>query len=200
MRRAVRVRGAATLAAFTACAALLVGVGVEPTGCASAVPETPRDLRATSLPQRGVAAHRGASESHPENTLAAIRAAVDGGAHQIEFDVRLSADGALVLVHDRQVDRTTDGRGDVADLTLAELRALDAGAWRGAAFRGERIPTLEEGLAAVPHDRWVNLDVAERPPVHPIPPSRRRPGERNRAKVCRSFFPSRESGHAAHGT
>ncbi|HUY28390.1 MAG TPA: glycerophosphodiester phosphodiesterase family protein [Candidatus Binataceae bacterium] len=85
--------------------------------------------------------HRGASKAFPENTLAAFRAACEAGADLCELDVQLSRDGAVVVIHDATVDRTTNGRGAVADLTLAELQRLDAG-------RGERIPTLEEVFAA----------------------------------------------------
>ena len=74
-----------------------------------------------------VAAHRGASASHPENTMEAFRAAIEMGVDQIETDVRITADGELVLIHDATVDRTTNGTGKVAQMTLAELKALDAG-------------------------------------------------------------------------
>ena len=78
------------------------------------------------MPSRGICAHRGASDTHPENTLAAFREAIQLGAHMIEFDVALSKDGQLVLMHDTTVDRTTDGDGPVSELTLAELKKLDA--------------------------------------------------------------------------
>jgi glycerophosphoryl diester phosphodiesterase len=89
-------------------------------------------------------AHRGASGYAPENTRAAFELAIEMGADAIETDVRLTADGAIVLIHDDTVDRTTDGHGSVADHTLAELRALDAGSWFDPAFAGERIMTLDE--------------------------------------------------------
>jgi len=97
-----------------------------------------------------VIAHRGASGTCPENTLAAFRRAVELGADMIELDVQLARDGAVVVIHDWTVDRTTDGTGAVGDRTLAELRALDAGRWFAPAFAGERVPTLEEVLRAVP--------------------------------------------------
>lgn len=78
----------------------------------------------------------------PENTLRSFVAAQDAGLDLIELDLHLSKDGALVVMHDADVDRTTDGRGPIADKTLAELRALDAG-------RGERVPVFEEVLDAV---------------------------------------------------
>lgn len=78
----------------------------------------------------------------PENTLRSFVAAQHAGLDLIELDLHLSKDGALVVMHDAEVDRTTDGRGPIADKTLAELRALDAG-------RGERVPVFEEVLDAV---------------------------------------------------
>lgn len=99
-------------------------------------------------------AHRGASVAAPENTLAAIRAAAALGADMVEFDVRRTRDGALVLVHDVTLTRTTDaarvlparGPWRVADLTLAELRRLDAGSWHSRVHAGEPLPTLEDAL------------------------------------------------------
>ncbi len=91
--------------------------------------------------------HRGACAYAPENTLASIRKAAAQGARWVEFDVRLTREGDLVLMHDDNVKRTTNGRGRVLALTLAELGALDAGAWFGGAFAGERVPTLVETIA-----------------------------------------------------
>lgn len=108
------------------------------------------------MPIRGLCAHRGAMSTHPENTIPAFAEAVRLGAQMIEFDVQLSKDGALVLMHDVTVDRTTDGKGRVTDLTQAELKKLDAGTKTGAAFAGTRIPTFEEALAAFPRNVWLN--------------------------------------------
>jgi glycerophosphoryl diester phosphodiesterase len=102
-------------------------------------------------------AHRGASDVAPENTLSAVRRAVAAGADLVEVDVRRTRDGALVVLHDATLDRTTDaprvlpGRGPwaVEDLTLAEVRRLDAGSWKDPRFGGERVPTLEEVLEAL---------------------------------------------------
>ncbi|KUN34735.1 glycerophosphodiester phosphodiesterase [Streptomyces longwoodensis] len=77
-----------------------------------------------------VVAHRGASEEAPEHTLAAYRKAIEDGADALECDVRLSADGHLVCVHDRRVNRTSNGRGAVSALELADLAALDFGSWK----------------------------------------------------------------------
>jgi len=87
-------------------------------------------------------AHRGASIEQPENTLAAFRRAIEIGAPGIEIDVHLTADGVPVVIHDSSVDRTTNGEGQVAELTLAQIREFDAG-------NGERIPTFRETLDVV---------------------------------------------------
>lgn len=104
-------------------------------------------------------AHRGASVHAPENTLAAFQRALDDGAPAIEFDVKLSADGQVVVIHDHTVDRTTDGQGKVRELTLAQLKALDAGSWFDRAFRRERIPTLEEVFATFGHRVLMNVEL-----------------------------------------
>ncbi len=90
-----------------------------------------------------VIGHRGASGSYPENTLLAFDRALEQGADALELDVRLCGDGAVVVIHDATVDRTTDGTGLVRDRTLSEVRALDAGG-------GEPIPTLDEVLEHFP--------------------------------------------------
>jgi len=91
-------------------------------------------------------AHRGYSAVAPENTMPAFAAAVLGGATYVEFDVRTTADGVPVVIHDRTVDRTTDGSGHVWDLTVEEVRALDAGSWFAPAYAGVPVPLLEEVL------------------------------------------------------
>ncbi|WP_375582640.1 glycerophosphodiester phosphodiesterase [Cyclobacterium xiamenense] len=111
------------------------------------------------MPNRGFCAHRGAMATHPENTLPALLAAVRMGAQMIEFDVQFSKDSALVLMHDATVDRTSDGTGAVAELTLSELKELDAGSWMDPAFAGTRIPTLEEVLAVMPRNTWLNIHI-----------------------------------------
>lgn len=107
-----------------------------------------------------VLAHRGASDQAPENTLAAFRRALEAGADGVELDVHLSRDGEIVVIHDEQVDRTTDGSGPVKNLTLAQLKALDAGSWFDSRFRGERIPTLAEVLETIgPACRLINVEL-----------------------------------------
>ncbi|MCC5800902.1 glycerophosphodiester phosphodiesterase [Rossellomorea vietnamensis] len=91
-------------------------------------------------------AHRGAAAYAPENTIASYDLAVDMKADYIEIDVQRSKDGELVVIHDTSVDRTTDGSGKVGDLTLEEMKSLDAGSWKGEQFAGEEIPTFEEVL------------------------------------------------------
>jgi glycerophosphoryl diester phosphodiesterase len=94
-----------------------------------------------------VMAHRGFSGKAPENTLASFQKAIEAGSDFIELDVRFSKDGHLAVFHDDTLERTTNGKGKVADKTLGQLRALDAGSWFGsAAFAGERIPTFQEVL------------------------------------------------------
>lgn len=100
----------------------------------------------------GVYAHRGASVEYPENTLAAFRRAVDLGVDGIELDVHLSADGHLVVMHDETVDRTTNGSGAIEEMTLAEIKALDAG-------NGESVPTLGEVLDLVGRALHVDIEV-----------------------------------------
>jgi len=93
-----------------------------------------------------IAAHRGDRADAPENTLPAFGAAVKSGTDFLETDVQLTADGYAVLMHDSTVDRTTNGSGAIADLTLAQIRALDAGSWYDPAFAGTTVPTFAEFL------------------------------------------------------
>ena len=104
-------------------------------------------LPAENLSLPTVIGHRGAAARAPENTLAGFRAAEALGCAWVEFDVRLTADGALVVCHDDALARTTNGTGRISRLPLAAIRQFDAGAWFGATFAGERIPTLDEVLA-----------------------------------------------------
>jgi len=95
---------------------------------------------------RPVIAHRGASGRAPENTLAALRLAEADGAGWVEIDVKLSRDGHCVLMHDELLQRTTNGKGQIAQYDLDELKRLDAGSWFAMRFAGERIPTLAEAI------------------------------------------------------
>lgn len=115
------------------------------------------EVKNIHLPEKGICAHRGANQTHPENTLAAFSEAVKLGAHMIEFDVRMSKDSKLVIIHDESVDRTTDGSGFIRDLTLEEIKSLDAGSWKSEDFEGERIPSLSEVLEIMPQNIWLNI-------------------------------------------
>jgi glycerophosphoryl diester phosphodiesterase len=95
-----------------------------------------------------IIAHRGLDETYPENTLTAFKAALEKGM-AIEIDVRGTKDDELIVLHDDTVDRTTDGEGRVAQMTLSEVKALDAGSWWGEEFAGEQIPTLMETFDVV---------------------------------------------------
>ena len=94
-------------------------------------------------------AHRGASGNYPENTLIAFQRALEISVDEIELDLHSTRDGHLVVMHDAAVDRTTDGTGAIGELTLAEIKALDAGGGFAEQFRGERVPTWEEALDLV---------------------------------------------------
>lgn len=104
-------------------------------------------------------AHRGARTVAPENTIAAFELAADQGADGVELDVQLSADGAIVVIHNDTVDATTDGTGTVAEMPLAALRELDAGSHLSPEFAGERIPTLDEVFEAVGERLLINVEL-----------------------------------------
>lgn len=114
-------------------------------------------FRAATAPL--VIAHRGASAYAPENTLAAFCLAWVQGAQAVELDAKLSADGAVMVIHDQTVDRTTGSKGRVAELTLAQLKKLDAGSFFGPQFKGEPIPTLDEVFAAVGQRLLINVEL-----------------------------------------
>ena len=107
-------------------------------------------------------AHRGASAYAPENTFAAFDRALELGVSHVELDVHFTRDGHIVVIHDDRVDRTTDGTGAVAEHLLAELRALDAGAWFGAGFAGERIRTLGEVLEHYKGRLYFHIEIKAR--------------------------------------
>jgi glycerophosphoryl diester phosphodiesterase len=120
-------------------------------------------------------AHRGSSFGMPENTLAAVQAAVDARVDLVEIDVHRSLDGELVVVHDTSLRRTTDVEKvfpdrtsyDVGDLTLAEIEQLDAGSWKGEAFAGEPVPTLREVIDLVRRSRSGLLIEVKAPHLYP---------------------------------
>jgi len=107
-----------------------------------------------------IVAHRGWSAAAPENTIVAFRKALEAPyVAGLELDIQLSKDGVPVVIHDFTLERTTTGRGYVKDHTLEELKALDAGAWFGPEFRGERIPTLAEALALAKGRAYINIEL-----------------------------------------
>lgn len=106
-----------------------------------------------------VFAHRGFSGKAPEHTMAAFQQAIDIGSDAIEFDVRFSKDGHLVIFHDDILTRTTNGEGRVVDFDLKELKRLDAGARFNPIFAGERIPTLREVLELTRGRLYLNIEL-----------------------------------------
>jgi glycerophosphoryl diester phosphodiesterase len=123
-------------------------------------------LRAPGAPMMRVG-HRGARGHAPENTMTSFQKGADMGVDAVETDVQLSKDGEVVLIHDHTVDRTTDGRGFVKDMTLAELKGLDAGSWYDPKYAGERIPTLTELLAWAKDRVGVALEIKNGPIYYP---------------------------------
>ncbi len=144
-------------------------------------------------------AHRGGGGLAPENTIAAFRGAVETWeADTLELDVRLTRDGEVVVIHDDTVERTTEGEGRVADLTLAHLQELDAGhhfqdeagqySFRG---RGVRVPTFEEVLVSFP-DAWLNVEAKEPEVARPLVEIVRKHGAHARVLVAAEFERSRK--------
>lgn len=138
---------------------------------------TPHAVAGAQAPARRplVVAHRGASAAAPESTLAALRRAVQLGVDMVEVDVQRTRDGALVLLHDTTLTRTTDARSvlpgrrpwRVADLTLEDVRRLDAGEWFGREYAGERVPTLQEAIDVL-HAGGVGLQLElKHPELYP---------------------------------
>ena len=152
---------AALLAALTS---LLFAVGLV----------APATASAATGPDVDVIAHRGSSGAAPENTLAAVELALDQKADVVENDIQRTADGALVIMHDTTLARTTDveqvfpdrAPWNVRDFTLAEIKQLDAGSWFAPEFAGERVPTLEEWVGAVGRRAGMLLE-AKAPELYP---------------------------------
>ncbi len=131
------------------------------TGAFAAGGEGPATIEAfmkTNSPTR-VIAHRGFSSRAPENTLAAVRQAIDVGAHMVEVDVTVTADGQVICLHDETLDRTSDGSGAATDMNLAEIRQLDAGSWFAPEYQGEKIPTLIEVFDTVKGRILINVEI-----------------------------------------
>ncbi|RED66367.1 glycerophosphodiester phosphodiesterase family protein [Cohnella lupini] len=113
-----------------------------------------------------VAGHRGYKSEYPENTILAFEKALELGVDMIEFDLRLSKDGFVVIIHDETVNRTTNGTGEVSSFSLAELKQLDAGGWFNERFAGLPIPTLEELCELLERYPHVLLNVEIKPSIH----------------------------------
>ncbi len=105
-------------------------------------------------------AHRGYSAKYPENTMVAFRAAMDYEVDGIELDVHMTKDGHIVVIHDEKVDRTTNGKGYVKDMTIEEIKALNAGSKFNPLFEGEKIPLLEEVMQLLePTNLKLNIEL-----------------------------------------
>ena len=116
-------------------------------------------------------AHRGAGKLAPENTLGAFRHGASFGYRMFEFDVKLSGDGASVLLHDATLDRTTNGAGRLDALTLGQIAQLDAGSWHSAAYAGEPVPTLSAIARYLRANNFLaNIE------IKPVPGAERRTG------------------------
>lgn len=114
-----------------------------------------------------IVAHRGASHDAPENTVAAARLAWAQGADAVETDIHLTGDGKVIVCHDKTTKRTTGKDGVIAGMTLAELRALDAGSWKKKAFAGEKLPLLEEQLVLTPPGKSMLVEIKTGPEIVP---------------------------------
>jgi len=112
-----------------------------------------------TLPRPVIFAHRGASAHTPENTLAAFRLALEQGADGIELDAKCTSDGEVVVMHDACLLRTTGASGKVWEHTLAEIKQLDAGKWKGAEFTGEGVPTLRDVFTALGGKLIINVEL-----------------------------------------
>lgn len=134
-------------------------------------------------PYPKILAHRGGGTLAPENTLAGFRTGLQHGYRAAEFDVMLTRDHVPILMHDPQRGRTLPGSGKIAETDWADLRELEAGAWLDAAFAGERICTLEQGLDfCLQHGIWMNVEIKPAAPEHA-----RRTAELTAQAVARRF-------------
>lgn len=127
-----------------------------------------------------VIAHRGLSSRYPENTLASISAALDEGVDMIEVDVAQTADHVPVILHDLSLNRTTNGKGNVHEVLLKDLKLLDAGSWFNSEFSKERVPTLKEVLELVNGRCTILLEIKAGRKIFPGI-------ERNIAKTIREY-------------
>jgi glycerophosphoryl diester phosphodiesterase len=119
-----------------------------------------------NFPRPIIFAHRGDLARAPENTLPAFQQAIQKGADGVELDVKLTADGHVIVIHDSTVDRTTDGKGRVASLSLEAIRKLDAGKWFNKKFAGTKVPLLEEVFEVVGKDKMINIELKDYTVLH----------------------------------
>jgi glycerophosphoryl diester phosphodiesterase len=145
MPRAYRPRSLILLASLVAC---VLGTPLEPKGFAVEI-----------------IAHRGSSFTAPENTLASIELAWREQTDAVEIDIWLTADGRIALSHDEKLQRTAGHPEKVSQLRLAALQQLDVGSWKGAAWAGERIPSLEAALATIPEGKRMFVEIKAGPEI-----------------------------------
>jgi glycerophosphoryl diester phosphodiesterase len=127
-----------------------------------------------------IVAHRGASYDAPENTLSAFRLALEQGADGIEGDFYVTRDNQVVCLHDKDTKRTAGKKLDVAKSTLAELRSLDYGVWKGPKFAGEPIPTFDEVLNLLPPGKLFVIELKTGPEIVPLIKKRLEADSKNR--------------------
>ncbi|MGZ9583991.1 glycerophosphodiester phosphodiesterase [Paenibacillus marinisediminis] len=108
-----------------------------------------------------IIAHRGSAGEAPENTLGSFRLALEQHCDAIELDIQLTKEGIPVVIHDATVNRTTNGRGAVHEMTLEQIQALDAGSWFDSKYAGERVPTLAEVFDLVPASIMINVEIKQ---------------------------------------
>lgn len=135
-----------------------------------------------------VVAHRGFSGRYPENTIRSFEEALKLPVDAVELDVRCTKDGVLVVIHDENLDRTTNGKGRVRDFTWDEIQKLDAGSWKGDEFASERIPKLEEVLQLVNGRVVVFVEIKEPDTVPKVVDTLRRFDAFSWVKIG-SFYP-----------
>jgi glycerophosphoryl diester phosphodiesterase len=121
----------------------------------------------SSAPAVEIIGHRGASHDAPENTAASFNLGWKQEADADELDIYLTQDSQIIVIHDADAKRTTGVAAAVAKSTLAELRALDAGSWKGEAWKGEKLPTLREALATIPDGKRMFIEIKCGPEVLP---------------------------------
>ncbi len=133
----------------------------------SSTPMPPPPLSELPLTLPRIVAHRGASDAAPENTLSAFNRAWEMGVECVELDVHVTKDGQVVVMHDATTKRIGGRDRTIAEQTLAELRELDVGEWKGPAFRGEKIPTLADVLTTIPKGRTLFVEIKSGPETIP---------------------------------